>query len=603
MKKIIYFLLTTLFVGITFSCDDGFLDQVPDDRLTLEQTFSRKSTVLQYLANVYSIIPDEAGQRFVSNNNSGPWTGASDEGEFVWSFVISNSMNVGSWDPTSQFVSTLWSNFYRGIRRSTYFMDAVDQCGDCNATEIERYRAESRALRALYYYHLMRSWGPVILLGDTPIPPDAPVDQLNLARSSYDECVAFVVSELDKAAAVLPVRPLDNQEGRMTKGFALALKAKVLLYAASPLFNGNPDYADLKNNDGKQLISQQYDVNKWKVAADAYKAFLTEFTPGTYSLYRKNNADGQFDPYLSTRDVMLIDWNSEIIMARPAANVGFRQYEMAPFHSGSPSEARGSGGLGATQHIVDAYFMANGKSISDPTSGYVATGFSNFRAPYDEQARETYNPWTNREPRFYVGITYDNSLWLNKNTGLIYTRTWFRGNSGRQVGGNDYTPTGYIVRKNMNLGSTSSSSRSWIMLRLAEVYLDYVEALNEYNPNHPDILVYLNQIRNRAGIPEYGSAALGVPVGQNEMREAIRKERQVELAFEDVRYFDARRWKIAETAFNGPTYGLNINIDDISRFYERVPFEARVFQKRHYLWPIPQDEVNTDRELIQNTGW
>jgi len=604
MNKIKSILIAGILLSINFSCDDNFLDQVPDDRLTLAQTFSHRSTAEQYLANVYSRIPDESLQRSLASDNSGPWTGASDEGEFVWTGVATNNINIGSYDPTTGWVSTLWSNWYRGIRASSEFMKSIDQCQDCNEQRITQLKAEAKALRAMYYFYLMRMFGPVIILSDEALPSDVDSDLLQVPRSSLDETVAYIAGELEQAAADLPVSSTGEDLGRITKGIALAFRSEAFLYAASPLFNGNTDYASLINTDGKQLISQQYDVNKWKVAADAAKAFIDQFVPSKYDLYRKNNATtGTFDPYLSTRDVILDDWNREIILARMSGQIAWMHYERTPFHSGAASGTafRGSGGMGATQNIVDAYFTSNGRSIEDPLSGYEETGFTTFRAPYDDEARTTFSQWANREPRFYVGITYDNSLWLNTGQGKIITRTHYNGNSGRKVGGNDYTPTGYVVRKNVAIGD--NTNRTVVLLRLAQIYLNYVEALNEYNPNHPDILIYLNAIRNRAGIPEYGSADLEAPASQEAMREAIHKERQVELAFENDRYFAARRWKIAEMAFNGPMYGLDINANDINNFYNKVPFETRVFTKRNYLFPIPQDEVNSDKALVQNTGW
>ncbi|HLR30890.1 MAG TPA: RagB/SusD family nutrient uptake outer membrane protein, partial [Fodinibius sp.] len=246
---------------------------------------------------------------------------------------------------------------------------------------------------------------------------------------------------------------------------------------------------------------------------------------------------------------------------------------------------------------------ANGRPINDPESGYQESGFSEFQAPGDTDARTTFNQWVDREPRFYVGITYNGSQWLNTEPQPIVTKTWYGGNSGREIGGNDYTPTGYVVRKHKSVASESTDNTSVVMLRLAEIYLNYVEALNEYDPGHPGILEYLNRIRNRAGIPEYGSDELEAPSTQEEMRQVIRHERQVELAFEERRYFDTRRWKIAEETADGPIYAMDINASSESEFYNKVAFEERVFEPRHYLYPIPQDEINIDENLVQNPGW
>ncbi|MET3115743.1 hypothetical protein AAKU52_003500 [Pedobacter sp. CG_S7] len=208
------------------------------------------------------------------------------------------------------------------------------------------------------------------------------------------------------------------------------------------------------------------------------------------------------------------------------------------------------------------------------------------------------------EPRFYANITYHNSVWLNTTYGNIITEMNNNGNSGKATGGNDYSVTGYIVRKAMGLGNWRENNRPVILYRVGNLFLDYVEALNESTPGDADILLYLNQIRSRAGIPTYGAGVgqIPSPASQNAMREAIRKERRVELAFENTRYFDTRRWKIAETTDNGPMYGLSIN-QNLPEFFTKTVFENRVFTKRHYLFPIPAKDVNSDNLMVQNPGW
>lgn len=602
MKKYIYISVVVL-LSLTSSCKKGFLDQVPNDRLTLEETFNNRQTALKFLNNIYSNIPNEFGQRNPGgSNNAGLWTGGSDEAEYLWGFVQSNNMNIGSWDANSGFVGDFWNNYYRGIRSASFFMANIEKVkNDISPQLIVQYRAEARALRAMYYFYLMRLYGPVILVGDEVIEPDAPMTSVQLPRSSIDECTSYISSELDAASKDLPTIPAnDDSYGRITKGIALAFRAQALFLAASPLYNGNADLAGLKNKDGKQLVSQSVDINKWKTAADTYKAFIAQFVPGTYDLFKKNDANGVFDPYLSCRDIFLTDWNKEVILARPESSIGARQYEMTPYHRGASSDSRGSGGLGATQGQVDAFFMANGKSINETGSGYVTTGFSTAATKYTKAG--IYNQWVNREARFYVNITYSGSTWLNTNDGEIITQLYNTGNSGKATGGNDYCPTGYVVRKAMGLGKWDVNNRTDILFRLANVFLDYVEALNEASPDDADILKYLNLIRERAGIPQYGSSTLPAPAGQAAMREAIRKERRVELCFENVRYFDTRRWRIAEQTDNGPMQGLNIS-KDLPDFLQVVNFETRVFTKRHYLFPIPSNDVNVDKEMVQNPGW
>lgn len=298
--------------------------------------------------------------------------------------------------------------------------------------------------------------------------------------------------------------------------------------------------------------SQSYDVNEWKKAADAAKSFITTYP--NFTLFRKNDANGVFNPYLSCRDVMLTDWNSEVIFAYGDPAITILLYDMTPNHSNAPLSSKGGSFLSATQNAVDTYFTANGRSIDDPLFNYTSAGVSNFMSPYDDTERSVSNMYVNREPRFYVGITYNNSKWINFQDNII-TNFEYNGNAGKAgIGNTDYSSTGYVVRKNMTVGSRNVSGRTFIMVRLAEIYLDYIEALNESAPGDAEILLYLNKIRERAGIPLYGSVTLAALVGQDAMREAIHKERRVELAFENARYFDVRRWKIAEStekAVNG----------------------------------------------------
>ena len=602
MKKYIYIAMVA---GLTFatSCNKDFLDQVPNDRLTLDETFTNRATAEKFLNNIYSWVPDEFGQRDPNTGrNAGIWTGASDEAEFVWGFNKANNVNIGNWDANSGFVNDYWRNFYKGIRSASFFMANIDKVSQDITPETKaQYKAEARALRAIYYFYLVRIYGPVVILGENVIEPDAPSESIRLPRSSFEECIEYIASELESASAVLPINHNDNNYGRVTKGAALAFRAQAYLLAASPLFNGNTDLANLKNKDGKQLVSQTVDQAKWKRASDAFGSFISQLVPTKYSLY-KVSTNGVLDPYLSCRNIFLERFNDEIIWSRIESSIEGRQYELTPYHNGSNSESRGSAGLGATQNLVDAFFTANGRSIDDPASNYVNNGFTMYQAPGSPIQTDTYNQWVNREPRFYVNITYHNSVWLNRNNGNIITEFNNNGNSGKATGGNDYTVTGYAVRKAMGLGNWRENNRPVILYRLANVFLDYAEALNEAEPGNPDILKYVNLIRERAGIPQYGSADLPAISDQESMREAIRKERRVELAFENVRFFDTRRWKIAEQTDNGPIYGLNIS-QNLPEFLQVTPFETRVFQKRHYLFPIPSNDVNSDDLMVQNPGW
>jgi hypothetical protein len=605
MKKIKYIGLGLLMLSMG-SCKK-YLNQVPDDVITVDKIFASKTNTESFLANVYHTLPNELSQRYNGTDDSGPWTASSDEAKYNWDFNYSNNMNSSTWKKTDGDVALYWNNYYKAIRNATFFMQNIDNANpkEIQASDKKVYKAEARGLRALYYFFLLRTYGPVPLIGDKVLDINAAVSDLRLPRATFDQGIDFVVSELDAAYQDVPLTSAEQELGRITKGICKAYKVEALLLKASPLYNGNTDFASLKNADGTVLISQTYDATKWTKAATAAKEFISEFVPGTYDLYTETDADPFMAAYKSCRNVMTNDWNEEWIFARSRSG-NYSQYDRTPKHVGAPytdSGYQGAGALGATQTMVDAYLMANGLPIDDPQSGYALTGFSDFKAPFDTKLRNTYNPWVNREPRFYVGITYNNSLWLNQQNGSeIVSNFFYNGNSGRSQSTSDVSPTGYVVRKNV---ANNGNGRGALLLRLANIYLDYVEALNESDPSNTDIVKYLNLIRKRAGVPQYGTGAgaVAIPSGEAAMKEAIRRERRIELAFENTRYFDTRRWKIAATTDAGNFFGMDMSKSDNS-FYNKTLLETRIFRKeRDYLFPIPYDEVLKNNNMVQNPGW
>ncbi|MFT4204837.1 MAG: RagB/SusD family nutrient uptake outer membrane protein [Chitinophagaceae bacterium] len=610
--KIKYFNIIIAGIGLLFfsSCKK-YLDTVPSDVMTEDQIFDTKSNVDGYLAQIYANIPDELDQRY-NVNYGGPWVGGSDEGTYMTqTYIFSNALNTSTWSTTYSngyvSVSTWWSNFFKPVRTATDFMSKID---NANSTELStavktEYKAEARALRAIFYYWLVRQYGPVPIISELQAA-DAATEDLLKARNTMDSCINFIVEQLDSAYTDLRTTPLNSEYGRITKGVAKAYKEQALLLAASPLFNGNTDMASLKDNDGTQLINQTSDATKWEKAATAAKDFIDEFVPSVYSLYTVSASDTFTAAYLACRNVITTQWNSEWIFGRTAIS-DYSRYDKTPKLVGyNMNDLTGGGFAAATQTIVDAYFMKNGLSIDNANSGYSTSGYTTFKAPFDTTSRSTFNQWVNREPRFYVGITYNNSYWIyqpgNDEDGVIVNYE-YSGNSGRSQSVSDVSATGYNIRK--GLTTSGATLLAWPLLRLAQIYLDYAEALNEYSPGNTDIMKYLNLVRERAGIPTYGSDddQIPAPSGQTAVREAIRHERQVELAFENVRYFDCHRWKTAMTTDNLPVYGMNMYGDD-DAFYQKTLIQNRTFRQRDYLWPIPYSEILNSREnLVQNPGW
>lgn len=619
--KLIHICKASLFVSLlalTFSsCNKDYLNQVPDDMLTLEEIFNRRQLSEEYLANVYNYIRDEAHR-----TNNTPWDILSDDND-VSQRNAAFQVNLGNWNASSNYWN-FWDHYYKGIRSATTFINNID--GNKQILEdiqgvalIRQRKAEARFLRAFFYAELLKQYGPIIIIGDEEIDADLPIDdpRMQLPRSTYDECVNYIVSELDLAEQDLPVTHYTNEQqlasdfGRASKIMCRAVKSRVLLYSASPLFNGNSDYANFTNKDGTQLISSTYSVQKWERAANAAKSVIdyAEASNGALGLYTVTTG-GNIDGFLSYRDVFLDSWNKEWIIARNNANMGGYQ------RSSTPRLASGYASMGPTQQLIDTYRMVDGQKpinghnpdgspIINSASGYTESGFTSFRAPGATRSVQTFNMYVNREPRFYATVTYSGSDWINT-TSSLGTRSvqlYYTGESGKG-GSHDYSETGYLFRKNVSPTyhpTQNNVARAHVMMRYAEILLNYVEALNEYNPGHPDILKYLNAIRERGGIPPITAS-----LNQSEMREEIRTERRIELTMEHLRYFDTRRWKIAERTDGGPFYGMNVEAGTSNTdpaFFQRTRFETRVFRPAFYLFPIPQTEVQRNKNLVQNPGW
>ena len=612
-------LVAGIFILLTTGCNKNFLDRQPDDMLDLDAVFAQALETERYLANVYSFVPPlgDGNQGF-----EGSFMSIADEADFGASFMYANHLhNIGNWGPSTT-VFDFWTYLYQGVRSASVFIERVDECQEMSAELRKQRKAEARALRAFYYSLLLRQYGPVVVLAETPFEIDTPPESLQLARTPYDACVQYISAEFDQAISDLPARITDQgQLGRVDQLVVLAAKARMLLYAASPLFNGNADYGNFVNPDGTPLINTVYDHEKWKTAADAAKAVIDRMPSG---LLIKTDETGSPNPLSSYRDVFLDRWNQEIIWGRQPKG------ELLDWHwwqHCAPHQAGGEAVYGATQQQVDAFFMANGER---PITGYNTDGspIINPRSGYTEQgfAEETTQYWNEgvskmyvgREPRFYATISFNGASWVNRGEdgNQSYRFEFWAG--GADLVGDNYSKTGYAIRKfihpstvwNPNWANVTVEKLQDIIFRLGEVYLNYAEALNEYDfaGNQVEILHYLNLIRKRAGIPAYGTAPgqIAPPPSQSAMRDAIRAERRAELVFEDLRIWDCRRWKIAEQTDDGPFYGINIkggsHLSD-PLLYKRVVFENRVFQRKHYLWPIPQSEVERNRQCVQNPFW
>jgi starch-binding outer membrane protein, SusD/RagB family len=597
-----------------------YLDKQPDNIITSDMLWQTKANAEAYLNQVYGYIQ--------TSMDDYTMLGASDETSCSVAGVNVRKMIVGNWNPLSGYFYN-WGGYYNGIRQSFVFENNVHKVPSTALSDElkQQYRSEVLFLRGWFYWKLLRQYGPFVKLTGTLSLNE---DYNKYPRAPFDTCVLYINQLMDQAAQGLPDAWSSTANlGRPTKGACLAVKSQLALLAASPLWNGNPRFANFKNHDGVALAPAQYDANKWKIAADAAKAVIDL---NVYKLFTNTDeGDAQFDPYLSCRNVFLTPWNTEMVFSTHKADTWQWGHEKrcAPQPGGYNME-------NATQNVVDAFYMRNGRTIDDPLSGYIETGFVQVAdtAKYGVTRGETdrgfvtgnSNMYAYREPRFYVDIQYNGKPVLpaptnddrnfyssdaNKND-KGRAEFYYSGKSGVEKTSNGDI-TGYSVLKDVspasNIRVDQAAYRPFIHIRYAEILLNYVEALNEYDPGNPNILTYLNMIRQRAGIPNLETVYPSAAGNQVEMRKWILRERQIELCFESDRYFTLVRRQMMGNPEVKTIYRMNTITKDnglgfsFQDYYNRTLLQTRYWDDKMYLFPINQDDIDKDNALVQNPGW
>jgi hypothetical protein len=601
MKKIIT-IITISAVLAACSKSGGFLDD-KTTALDEAQVFSDSLRTIQFLNGIYAEgtfgNTDYAGIGFSFNKRRWETHGNTeqsvDDAEYSLSSATRPSVmfyqgtfsaaNYGASPPATDF----WAIPYRNIRRVNLLLSKLPTVPLSDYMK-SRMKGEAKCLRVWYYLQLLIVYGAVPNIGDEVYDID---DFLNIPRQKFSDFVKYLSDELDEAASLLPVPnaafPIGYDAldyGRVTKGTAMGLKSRLLIYAASPLFNGGA--IDAASPEQKELVSYPtYSVAHWQAAADAAQAVINS---GYYSLIVNNSQPG-----LGFYQTFLARVNSEniFVVTRPN-NKDFEGYYL-------PGTRSGQNYSRPTQNIVDAFPMITGKAITETGSGY------------DPQ-----NPYANRDPRFRYTIIFNGSKYqANDNTqNFVWTYTG-TGQTGDAFssGGN----TGYYVRKMCDSTVTNSvgasPARNWPILRYAEILLNYAEAINETGQT---ALAYskLAELRDRAGIEPGGDNLYGMKAGmtQAEMRAFIQNERRIELAYEDHRWHDIRRWKIGMTLYNGGPKGFNKVMHPILvsgnsaatyKFNYVVENNIRehVFRPEMYLLPIQDAEIRKMPAMLQNPGW
>lgn len=540
------------------SCND-FLDREEDSFIDKTATFDSYNRTKQYLTYAYSLLP-EGLNRFSGDALLGA---ATDDACFAIESSNIQQFNNGSWNALSN-PDNVWDRYFAGIAKCCTLLENSNHVNldisrldpakrveyENNLKDIRMWRAEAHFLRAYFNFELLKRYGPIPIIKSTL---DINKDYSDTPRPTMKEVVEFIANDCDMAADSLELTPWRNMNdafGRATKGAALALKSRLLLYAASPLY---VDFGDIDE------ANKPSDATLWKAAADAAKAVIDlnqyELAPAYDDLFKNDFQNKEY-----------------IFVRRYPSNSDFEK-------SNFPVSYGGKGGTNPSQNLIDDYEMLDGTAFdwSDPVKAA--------------------HPFENRDERLLATVLMNGVLFKGKRIAT------YPGGADAMPNPNA-TKTGYYLRKflneNVNIQTGGGSDGHVVPLfRLAEIYLNYAEALNEYDPTNPDIAVYLNKIRERVSLPD-------VPSGltQEQMRTLIHHERRVELAFEEHRFWDVRRWKVASSTLGAPVKGVKITQDDAGNFtYSPVQVEQRVFQPKMYWYPIPQSEVLKLHHWEQNKGW
>ena len=571
-------------LGIATSCSDSY-ESEPVEMQTIDIIFSRTDSAgteaTKFLADIYADMQnghnrvgsdylDAASDDAISINTSDPDVYKLAMGRYSSSSLITSDMR--------------WSEYYKTIRKANIFINNIDVV-PYKATYVnakgetqplnKTLKAEARFIRAYSYFELVKRYGGVPLLGDVVHELG---DDMELPRDNFEDCIQYIVDELDAIKEDLRTNPSDDfsqYSHAPTCEACIAMKSRVLLYAASPLFNENPI------EQGNELVGYaSYDRERWNLAAQAAKEFIDTYGP---------NGNGSYGLTSDFRNVFLnfysVSTNPEIIFYRSGSNDYSIETSNGPL--GFSGNATGNGRTLPTQNLVDAFPMLDGKPAGE--SRYtLGTG------------ADQYN---NRDPRLDYTVLHYGSTWLNT------TLDTSVGGTNNPSNTSEYSTTSYFMRKFMgnfeNSSEYSNTVHNWIVYRYAEILLNLAEARNEYSGPDQDVYDAIIALRARAGVEAGDDNRYGLDsdLTQAEMRDIIRNERRIEMAFEEQRYWDIRRWRIAEEVFQEPLRGLEIRTSGGSLTFEEVDVLTPSFATRQYLYPISYDEVVKNNNMVQNPNW
>jgi len=593
MKKIYayYFVLTCLVVVVLFtqSCKKGgFLSETTTTNLTQASVFADSSRTEGFLANIYASAGFAVSASRFSNGlgvTVGGLDAACDESEPSQTYSTDASGFATGTINAGTVSSDPYNTCYTQIRAVNQLLANI-HLTKMLASNKAQLVAEARFLRAWYYSILVEAYGGVPLVGNNLYTYTTPI---NVVRSTYAQCITYITSECDSMAAILPLTQGGLNYGRASGGACLALKARMLLYAASPLFNGTtlPTDAGPSSSGPVPAALVGYptaDPTRWGLAEAAAQAVITS---GAYSLNTVNSYQDTIAGY-GFQGLFPQRVNTEYIFAlmRPPNNDLENLF--------LPPSRTGADGAFPYEGFVESFPMSNGKLITDPTSGYDPT-----------------NPYNNRDPRLNYSIIHDQTVLNNRNSsGQVVGQSpvdIYLGNGNNQDPDavHQGTVTGYYNNKMLDPSVTANSltnktNRCIPLMRYAEIVLDYAEAANENEGPTTNVYSAIQAIRQRAGLNPY---TLPAGLSQAQMRTYIQNERRIELAFEGNRFFDVRRWKIAPVTDNIQAQGMEVDRNGAAVAYNKFNLTKHNFRAAMYLWPFPLSETGKSASLVQNPGY
>ena len=605
MKKTINHLIVTIAaLTVAVSCD--FLDvsqQITGGLTDFDQVFNNVDYTKRWYSDIFRNVPDYSHYWVQDSPMGNPWAAQCDE---IYHREMSKAGKYSNWN-SSNTNSARWTTLYQSIRECNIFLERVHEivsetgasANKLTAADIIRYKANVRFMRAVYHYYLFELYGPIPIVDHSFTLED----DLNVPRSSVDEVVDWIDSEIMASIPDMEQEPYHNNDSYKavpTKGVALAVRAKLHMYAASPLLNGGfAEAVALRDKSGKQLFPSA-DAGKWTTAVNAMKDFIDYAEENDrYYLYEVPG-DAAASVYGCT-----IQYSPEVIWCTSQNNFGSLTGNKFVTFATPRSEYRGQGGLHLLQELVDDFYMADGLPIK-------ATSFLPASPAYSEEGLgvldgfQVSKMYIGREPRFYNAVTFSGKKWQVTGNEVQF---YLGGNSDKTVA--DGAPvTGYLVYKRYHHDICQNVPSSYvpsIIFRLAEFYLLYAEAVNEVNPADPRVLKYLNLVRNRAGLPNLETLNPAVVGDKDMLRAAIQRESRIELCTEGQRYFDVRRWMICENPVGeggqgGDFSGMNIDAPKAG-YHVRKKSHTRSFKRKNYLYPIPLNEIRRSSILVQNPGW